>query len=313
MLMDSGVGGYFGLEIPNGKELWENAIALNTARNCLRYIIRSYSIKEIFVPGYTCPVVWEAIMAENCGMSFYAIDENFMPKQVFPEGAYILYTNYFGVCKRNIQALSKKYPRLIVDNSQSFFCARAGLASFNSARKFFGTTDGAYLFSDKMIDAEKFEKDISCDRFNYMLIRTELGAEKGYGAFLQNEELLCNEEIKHMSDLTRFVLKGIDYNSVSEKRRSNFLFLHEKLNRFNLWKGNIDENEVPLIYPFVYENEKLRQILIDEKIFVARYWKGQRDEETGRFFEKHLIPLPVDQRYSSEDMLRITNCVLANL
>ena len=43
-----------------------NNIALNCARNCLRYIIKAFLIKEIYVPFYTCPVVWQSIKKENC-------------------------------------------------------------------------------------------------------------------------------------------------------------------------------------------------------------------------------------------------------
>ena len=60
---------------------------MNTARNCLRYIIRNYKIQTLYVPSYTCPVVWEAVRSEGCGMHFYSIDHNFLPQASFPTDA----------------------------------------------------------------------------------------------------------------------------------------------------------------------------------------------------------------------------------
>ena len=131
------IGGYFELELPTQKEYWTNALKLNCARNALRYIIRAYTIKEINIPFYTCPVVWQAARSENCKIKFYHLDKNFMPAQNFGENDFVLYTNYFGICTKNAQILAKKYKNLILDNAQSFFTEKIGLASFNSSRKFF--------------------------------------------------------------------------------------------------------------------------------------------------------------------------------
>lgn len=300
------IGGYFGLEIKDCAEYHNNAVRLNTARNCLRYLIRLYGIKEIYVPGYTCPVIWDAIDAEGCKMKYYSIGYDFMPTESLPTKSYILYTNYFGICSENIKILSEQYPFLIIDNSQSFYSGKMGLASFNSARKFFGVSDGAYLFTNEIID-EHFDKDISLGRVNHLLARSELGAQAGYEFFKENERGLGNEEIKFMSHLTFLILKSIDYKYVAQTRRDNFFALHKALRNLNQWNGSIVENDIPMIYPFVYKSPGLRQKLISRQIFIASYWKGQRDEKVGRCFEDYLFPLPIDQRYNLDDMSHIIN------
>ena len=132
------IGGYFELELDKRNLFYPDAIALNSARNCLRYIIRAYNITEIYVPYYTCNVVWQAIRSEGCKIKFYHIDDKFMPVQEFQKEDFVLYSNYFGVCAGNVKILSEKYPNLIVDNAQAFYMPSLGLASFNSPRKFFG-------------------------------------------------------------------------------------------------------------------------------------------------------------------------------
>ena len=63
---------------------------LNCGRNSLRFIIRTYNIKEIFIPYYTCPSVWQAIKREKCKINFYHIDKNFLPTIEFPKNSILI-------------------------------------------------------------------------------------------------------------------------------------------------------------------------------------------------------------------------------
>ena len=91
------IGGYIEFSFDKGKAYHYNAIALNLARNCLRYVIETYKIKEIYVPTYTCPVIWQAIEKSNCRIKFYNINEHFLPECEFSTNDFVLYTNYFGI------------------------------------------------------------------------------------------------------------------------------------------------------------------------------------------------------------------------
>ncbi len=68
-----------------------------------------------------------------------------------------------------------------------------------------------------------------------------------------------------------------------------------------------------MVYPFIFQKDDMRNILIDNKIFVATYWSGQKDEKTGQYFEKHLIPIPIDQRYNNEDMMFVSDFIIENI
>ncbi|MCM1168239.1 MAG: hypothetical protein NC401_19815 [Ruminococcus sp.] len=201
---------------------------------------------------------------------------------------------------------------MITDNSQSFFSGKSGLASFNSARKFFGVPDGAYLFCDRTLPG-KFPKDVSWKRASHLLIRSDVGAEAGYSEFKKNDRSLCGEEIKIMSDLTQSILKGIDYEFVIKTRINNFRYLSEKLDSVNELKINIGSSDVPMCYPFLFKKDGLREKLIKKKIYVPTYWTGQRDNDTGGYLERYLCPLPIDQRYDSDDMSFIAEQLLKNI
>lgn len=303
MLKD--IGGYIELELQKGQFLHQNAIALNSGRNCIRYIIRAYGIKEIHVPIYECPRVWDAIEAEGCKIKFYHIDKNLMPDCKFNEDDYILYSNYYGVCSGNIKKLVKKYKNLIVDNAQSYFMKPMGIATAYSPRKFFGVPDGGLVYCNKQLD-ELLEQDHdSYKRFSHLLKRVEFDSNAGYPDFKINDESLDGQEIKTMSNLTSFMISQSNEKQNIRKRLENFKYLKKALDKYNLFKCDL-KNEVPMFYPFLYENAGLRKYLHNNHIYVSTFWERIEEKCSTYSYEMYLkdymYPLIIDQRYDIEDM-----------
>lgn len=120
--------------------------------------------------------------------------------------------------------------------------------------------------------------------------------------------------MKGMSSLTKHILHRIDYEEVRFRRRSNFETLHMSLAQTNdLSVPDMGSFACPMIYPYLTEDKSLRNRLIENKIFVATYWPnvlewcGEHSLE--HTLARNLIPLPVDQRYGEEDMIRIINVI----
>lgn len=298
------IGGYFGLDTNGCVKNDLDGILLASARNCLEYVIKVFDIKEIYIPFYTCPVVWQTIQKTGCKISFYHIDEFFMPTKEFEKDDFIVYTNYLGICAKNVKKMAQKYKNLIVDNAQAFYMPKFGIASFNSARKFFAVSDGAFLFCDKKLN-DTFEQDTSYQRFSHLLKRADISGQFGYEDFVFNENSLDNQPLKTMSNLTKALLSGIDFEKAKNQRLKNFEFLHSKLLKTNELQIEEDADNVPLAYPYLIKNDSLRQKLIKNKIYVAQYWSSQKEGSVEDYFQKYLLPLPVDQRYSTEDMQNI--------
>ena len=177
------IGGYFGLEFAHGVEYHKKAIRLSTGRNCLEYILRAKEYKKVYLPYYTCDVVLEPFMKLGIPYEFYHIDNNFEIRDRFTLKAdeALLYVNYYGLKQRYVEQLAEKTrERLIVDNTQAFYAKPiAGIDTFYSCRKFFGVSDGAYLYTNKLLD-EKLGLDLSYDRMASLVKRIDLGAEAGY-------------------------------------------------------------------------------------------------------------------------------------
>jgi len=247
---------------------------------------------------------------------FYHIDEKLEPTSLpkLSANEAFLYTNYFGLKQDCVKRLVSEYgSQLIVDDAQAFYAEPLeGIDTFYSARKFFGVPDGAYLYTDKPLRQE-FEQDCSYNRMAHLLKRIDLGPEAGYQDFRTNEELLCNQEIKRMSRLTEALLCGIDYESAKRKRRENYVVLDNALKDSNLIHLKMDEDAVPMVYPYLTKDKSLRQRLIDNKVFVATYWPNVLgwtiEGMAERGLIKKLISIPCDQRYGANELYRIIELV----
>ena len=308
------IGGYFSLELPKGEEYHKDAIRLNTGRNCLEYILKARGYKKVFLPYYTCEVVLEPFKKLSIPYEFYHIDINFEIRDRFTlkSDEALLYVNYYGLKQRYVERLAEKIgERLIIDNTQAFYAKPvAGIDTFYTCRKFFGVPDGAYLYTSKLQDAE-FEQDQSFDYFMFLTKRIDLGAEAGYEDFRNLSKHVVGQPIKIMSKLTQRMMQGIDYSRIAEQRRANYQQLHDALGKSNTLSLPLEDDVVPMVYPYIAPVKGIRENLIENKIFVARYWPNVLEWTTKDDIEYILAyqmqPLPVDQRYGEEDMDRIIN------
>lgn len=305
------IGGFFELELAKGEDFYPNLLKLNTGRNCLEYILRAGKIKKLYLPLFSCIVLLEPLKKLNIDYEYYQIDQDFNPiiHHLPEKDEALLYINYFGIKNSEVENLSKRVTNLIVDNSQAFFSAPiSGTRTFYSARKFFGVSDGAYLSTNQKWEVELLA-DVSCDRFDHLLQRVELGPEKAYSIFVENGKKLSGQPILKMSKLTQQLLAQVDYAAQRNIRNENFLYLHKNLSAKNHINISLAGLNGPMVYPFYNENDELRRKLIEQKIFVATYWPNvltQCDSNSLEYkFAKYLLPLPIDQRYNIEDMARI--------
>ena len=310
------IGGYFGLELPQGAEYHGSAIALNTGRNCLEYILRVRGYRRVYLSLYSCDVLLEPFVKLGIDYTFYHINEHLELAEdiILGDGEALLYVNYYGLKQRHVDALAERYgKRLIVDNTQAFYARPLeDIDTFYSCRKFFGVADGAYLYCDKPLDID-LERDRSWDRMTHLLKRVDISPEAAYADFTHQDELLKGNPMRTMSTLSRRIMMSIDYPQASDKRRENFTVLDSALKHRNAIALPMDSDAVPMVYPFLTTDPGLRQRLIDNKVYVATYWPNVKEwggHDTLEYtLSCNLLPLPVDQRYGTEDMKRILQLI----
>jgi len=309
------IGGYFELELQEKEGYHKRALKLNSGRNCFKYILETQKVTKIYIPNYICDSIVEPLEELNILYEFYNIDKNFeiIDDIVLKENEKLLYVNYYALKSKYIQQLSDRYSaKLIVDNTQAFFnLPIQNVDTIYSPRKFFGVSDGGYLYVNQLSN-EVLEEDLS-EEFSQLVGRIQKGASLYYENYQQAEKRLVHLPIKSMSKLTTKILNSIDYEDVKRKRERNFYFLHEELKQFNKLDIDIAEIKAPFVYPLMSDDPKLRNQLIKNKIYVAKYW----NEVLGRvqvnnnekYFVEHIIPLPIDQRYDLKDMKRIVEVI----
>lgn len=297
------IGGYFELDPGGGETPLPRGVLLNSGRNALRHIVRQLKIKSIWVPEYTCPVVWEALKADRCELKFYSVGVNMLPTAELPRNDFILYPNYFGCCGKNVELLAAEYPNLIVDCAQAYYAKPKGLASFSSPRKFFGVADGGVAFG---VEGAEYAQDDSSARQQHLILRKEQGATAGYPFFKAAEQSLVGVPIRKMSPQTMSALKRVDVVSAKKRRLANFAILHDRLN--TSFPLSLAEDDVPMVYPYVTDDATLRSRLIAQKIYVAKYWPEL--SPAANALAERIVPLLIDQRYGEEGMVIIARHIV---
>lgn len=315
------IGGYFELADKDCEyaSMPVECAALNTCRNAMEYIILQLpDARRILVPYYTCEAVIEPLKRLPVKYEFYHINEHLEMAEeiVLQKGDYLIANNYFGVKDAYIAELADKYgERLIVDNAQALFApVLPGIKSAYSTRKFVGVADGGFAVGVTAELALEYELDNSSEHDSHLFIRKEKGAEAGFKDYQLNEGKLDNQPIKKMSAQTQSILAHVDYDVVIQQRRQNYRYLSDVLGEMNLLQlPPMDSFACPMVYPFMTSDESLRARLIENKVFVARYWPNVLEWCGNNDIEYKLatciIPLPVDQRYGEEDMKRIIGII----
>lgn len=306
------IGGYIEFEKNNMPMLHETALALNNGSNCLVYIIRAKKIRRIQIPYFLCDSIERICRAENVEVVYYHINEKFFPENIsLEEDEWLYIVNFYGqLTQEYIESLKEKHVRVIVDQAQAYFQMPVqGVDTLYTCRKYFGVTDGAFLYTDTYLDRE-LETDVSYNRMNFLLGRFEKTASEFYGEYVANNQLLAKEPLKYMSRLTLNLLHGLDYERIRQQRTVNYTYLNENLKGYN--KLVLNEVDGAFMYPFYHENATvIRQKMQQKKIYIPILWpnvlKTIGKSELEYSYAKNILPLPCDHRYGVNEMKYIVD------
>jgi len=317
------IGGFLELELfqSRGPSYHAGALALQNARACVSHIISQTHMQRVWLPYYTCNALLEPFEEAGVPYQFYPLSPELelgltgVPSQL-EAGEYIVYINYFGLKNSYVHALVARYGnRLLVDNTQAFFSHgyTSGWA-FNSARKSFGVPDGGYLYGPAtelgMADSYPINTDYNA---TYLLDRLRGAQQQAYTGFVAYEQTLDSMPLR-ISEFSAALLSQVDYADVMERRRANFQYYHAQLGAVNTLPINmaldaLPPDTVPFCYPLLLTGGELldRQALFSQNVFVPTLWPDVLTRQpVGFAWERQLtqalLPLPVDHRYSREEI-----------
>ena len=300
------------MELNHGSEFHEQGIALNSGRNCLRYLIRGRKIKRIWLPKLLCSAISDTCKEENVQILYYSIDKQLRP--VLPqslEGDWLYLINYYGQYSvEEIRHLDRIYKNIIVDNVQAFYTKPIeGLDTIYTCRKFFGVPDGGYLYTDCAL-SEILQKDESYDELTFLAGRLERSANEFYSAYRENEQRIDELPLRRMSMVTQNLLRGIDYEQIKKERERNFSYLHEQLRSVNQLELCLPDG--PYMYPLlVKDGAEIRRSMQEKRIYIPTLWPNVLQEcpidSLEYQYATDILPIPVDQRYDIGDMETIVD------
>lgn len=301
-------GGYIEFENYHGNILHDGAISLNCGRNALAYLCEAKRIKKLYLPYFLCSSVPNLCNKIGVEYGCYHINEKFEPvfNQALGEDEWLYIVNFYGQLDNDyLVEWKRKCGRVIVDNAQSYFQMPVeGIDTLYTCRKYFGVTDGAFLYTDTELSRE-ISQDESFERMHFLLGRFERSANEFYSEYVANNKLFATEPVKQMSRLTENLLRGIDYASVAKRRQENFEFLNTELRNINELKPKSVNGA--FMYPLLLQNgAAVRKELQKEKIYIPTLWPNVLEECPKDSLEYHyaanILPIPVDQRYGIEDI-----------
>lgn len=315
-------GGFLPIELNPGNEYFDDykevLLRFNSVKASFSYIImNNQDIEKIYLPYYYCPSTAKAIEQLGVEVYYYHISKEFEPMEIedSPNTAVIL-VDYFGVMGKKIKEFGKKYTKsiLIFDFAHSFFTEpiiQDKIYNVYSAKKFFGVPDGSYVIG-KHIEAEMQEYSFSDLYANYLITTYEKGTNEAYENKKKSDIMISNNYAP-MSRFALGLLKNVDYNRVRDVRITNYEYLNQIFKNIN--EIELPEKNPAYQFPLLIskKGEKIKKVLIDNKVYVSTLWSGDNLEKNASDFERNMcknaIFLPIDQRYSVNDMEYIANVV----
>lgn len=309
------IGGYIELEQYQLPMLHEDAIKLNCGRNALAYVLEARKIKTLWLPYFLCTSVRET--CEKCGVEvkFYHINQQFFPEEVeMSSEEWIYLVDYYGqVYKEALLCMIAKYQNAIVDFAQNYFAEPfPNVDTLYTCRKYFGVSDGAMLYTNQRLE-RVLQQDESFERIHYILGRYERNASEFYKEATENNDSFSKEPIKRMSKLTDNLLHGICYDKIKRIRTENFEFLRTRLTSVNRIQVQLVEGA--FMYPLWIENAiEVKEKLLQNKIYIPTLWPNVLEEVPKEWLEwqmaRNILPLPVDQRYTTADMEYMVSLIM---
>ena len=309
-------GGYFKVDKPDPKQkVYQRAVSFSSGRACLRALIQERKPDEVHIPFYICDTALEPFNELEIPIKFYDVEKDLTPGSLpilRSNSSMFIWVNYFGSTETSIKKLWKLYgKRLVIDDTQAFFVGtrKHNIASFNSARKFFGVPDGAFLFNSDFtaMDMTRHRSDAGV----LHLVEDGLSGLTGYRA----NEALVGKSINEMSPISSRLLTKDLLKFSKRRRKRNHKILANKLRKSGL-EVLSNNHHVPSHCVILSEDPVSWEMFYKQEIFAPQFWSGIETRPgyekfpNSVFLSKHLIPLPVDHRYSTEDMNALAGRVI---
>ena len=295
------------------------------------------------IPPYTCHTVIEPFLKHGYEIHAYPVDKHLKTTAEMLENvikcyspSVVLIHRYFGFntvngCEDVIKKYSAKGIIFIEDRTQSLFSEFPSLPVqyiTGSLRKWAGLPDGGFAISlcgkldgkPLLHDERLMQAKVEASLEKYDFIVNGIGNKDSFlEKYRKAEEILGAEDRYYsISPISAKVFSIIDIQQLRSIRRQNYNVLYEGIKGSNNIDSVLPETS-EIITPFYFmlwtdNRVDLQRMLRENRIYAPIVWLKEQISpticEAAEELYQHALCIPVDQRYQSEDMLRIVDCLM---
>lgn len=311
---------------------FKNTLYFDSGRSALKHVVQQLEEDTIvLLPEFICESVIKCFHKLK-KITFYKIKNDFtididdFKRKANARTKVFFIMHYFGAVQpeevlQEIKRIANFYNSIIIeDTTHSFFSNSHTIGDYMvcSLRKWMPIPQGGVLYFENNkanVSMPHYEQSQDNQRA-YGMILKDLYLKTGgdynntyRNIFARAETVLNNQDRpKMMSDLCKFLISCVDIGELISTRRRNYKTVK---NYFKEWGVTspcmIHEENCPLVFLLRVKNrDVLKTFLINNRIYCAVHWPFDGFKAEERQFAKELadqlISLPIDQRYSDEDM-----------
>jgi hypothetical protein len=321
-------------EILNNKGTW--TLNGRSAFYLILNDLKSKGIKHVHLPSFICDTLLQAVAYSGLSYSFYPI--NALDLSAYPDpptNSGVLLIHYFGHLNKSTEKIRDQIDKdfLIEDATHTFlntnfFQNINDRVIFFSVRKYCASPLGAWSsINSKLESASREINEIEQKsllarqaKWSYLNSKDKIDQKKEnyyLKLFLEVEEFF-NSKIHpfKIPDSANKILSGINWKEIIKKRKKNWIVIHSLLGELcNPIYDKLDDDSVPLGYVINLKNrDYIKKKLAEKRIFAPIHWPLPSEVNEKYFpdskkLSQSILTLPIDHRYSSNDMNYIANTI----
>lgn len=288
----------------------------SSGRDSLRLIIESGHLKDrnFLLPDFICDVVPNTLKEYSIQYRRYTVhnDLSFDLSSICDDEVVYL-VNYFGKPYDSLADISNT---VIIDDVFSPFPSVPSISSwysFNSLRKISPLADGSFVYSSHRLLESRIQLESSSEfaqqkylakNKKFEFIHHGSGNEDDYLAlFSTAEKMLDNRQSiagMSMASQIAFAEFCVKLDDEREIRRQNYRVVCELLSEMVIPIQTDFYSFAPLL---LANRDAIKCQLMEHRIFLPVHWPCESS------LSQHILSIPLDSRYSSDDMRFVCNLI----
>lgn len=301
--------------------------------------------KTVFLPSFTCHTVFEPFLEAGYKIITYSIDKSLSTdgKKLLEitlenKAGIVLVHRYFGFdtiygLDEAVEQLRDNGIMTIEDCTQSLYSSFPDAKTdfhVASIRKWCGVPDGGFaICSEGQLSEKPTSPDlklgyakVEASLMKYRWLENNEGEKNDFlSAYRSAEDILDRQDRSYtIHPISLSVQQDLNVKQLKDKRRQNFTTLLNRLKGIETVKpifNSLPENVVPLYFPVYCEDRKeVQGLLARNSVFAPVVWPKTDNcpdicPDADDIYN-HILSIPIDQRYDTDDMERIISIIKSN-